>query len=107
VLEPEGTVTLAGTVAAEGVLLLRVTDLPPKGALAVSVTVPVTLVPPTVVVGESVTVEIDWALAMAGTNIARIAKQINLRVRSERNRRCVYMAIPAARHLGHSAVRAW
>ena len=93
VFDPEATVTLAGTVAAEVLLLLRVTDFPPKPALPVRVTVPVTLVPPTVEVGESVTVEIDCALAIAGTNIARVAKQINLRVRSERNRGCVNIAM--------------
>lgn len=58
-LEPEGTVTLAGTVAEEVLLLLNVTDFPPEGAVVVKVTVPVTLVPPTVLLGDSVTVEID------------------------------------------------
>jgi len=38
---PSGTVTLAGTVATEVLLLLRFTTVPPAGAGAPSVTVPV------------------------------------------------------------------
>jgi hypothetical protein len=45
------TVTLAGTVAAAGVLLLSVTTAPPVGAGAPSVTVPCELIPPTTLVG--------------------------------------------------------
>jgi hypothetical protein len=53
---PAATVTLAGTVAA---VLLRdnVTTVPPVGAAAVRVTVPVELAPPVTVLGLSVSAE--------------------------------------------------
>ena len=47
---PAATVTLAATVAA-ALLLDNVTTVPPVGAAAVSVTVPVELVPPVTVLG--------------------------------------------------------
>src|ERR1700732_2355880 len=53
---PAATVTLAGTVAA-ALLLVRVTTVPPLGAAAVRVTVPVELVPPVTVLGFSATEE--------------------------------------------------
>jgi hypothetical protein len=40
-VEPDGTVTVAGTCTAPGLLLVRLTAAPPAGADAVSVTVPV------------------------------------------------------------------
>ena len=39
-VDPEGTVTVAGTCTAPGLLLVRPTTAPPAGADAVSVTVP-------------------------------------------------------------------
>ena len=48
---PPGIVTLAGTWAAGGLLLTRVTTAPPKGAGPFNVTVPVEGVPPTTVSG--------------------------------------------------------
>ena len=53
---PAATVTLAGTVAA-ALLLDNVTTVPPLGAAAVRVTVPVELVPPVTVLGFSVSDE--------------------------------------------------
>src|SRR5579864_5437166 len=53
-VEPAATVALLGTVA-EGLLLLKLTTEPPEGAAEVSVTVPVELLPPTTLVGLSVT----------------------------------------------------
>ena len=51
------TVTLAGTVAAEVLLLERVTTAPPDGAGPFSVTVPVELLlPPVAGFGDKVTV---------------------------------------------------
>ena len=47
VILPPGTVTLAGTVATEGLLLDSVTTTPPLGAGPLSVTVPVEPLPPT------------------------------------------------------------
>ena len=54
---PDGTVTLGGTDATEGLALVRATVKPPVGALPVSVTVPVELDPPVTVVGLRVSVE--------------------------------------------------
>ena len=45
VVEPPGTVTLAGTVASDVILLLRLTTVPPVGAGFARVTVPVGLSP--------------------------------------------------------------
>ncbi len=45
------TVTLAGTVAAEVLLLVRVITAPPAGARPVNATVPVELLPPRTEVG--------------------------------------------------------
>src|SRR5258705_331277 len=53
---PATTVTFAGTVAA-ALLLDNVTTVPPLGAAAVRVTVPVELVPPITVLGFSATEE--------------------------------------------------
>jgi hypothetical protein len=54
VLALAATVTLAGTVAADVSLLLRVTSAPPTGAGPLSVTVPVEDTPPTTDVGVAV-----------------------------------------------------
>jgi len=52
---PAAIVTLAGTCAADVLLLLNVTAAPPVGAAPLSVTVPVELLPPTTEVGDRVT----------------------------------------------------
>jgi hypothetical protein len=51
---PAGTVTLDGTVATFGRLLPRLTRVPPAGAAADSLTVPVAEVPPVTLVGLTV-----------------------------------------------------
>jgi hypothetical protein len=51
---PAATVTLGATVAAEVLALDKVTTIPPEGALAVRVTVPVELLPPVKLAGFSV-----------------------------------------------------
>ena len=48
---PAGTVTLAGTAAADVLLLERVTATPPAGAAPLRVTVPVEGLPPVTLVG--------------------------------------------------------
>ena len=48
---PVGTVTLAGTAAADVLLLERVTATPPAGAAPLRVTVPVEGLPPVTLVG--------------------------------------------------------
>ena len=52
---PAATVTLAGTVAALGMLLDSVTTAPPGGAAASGSRFPVEALPPTTLVGFSVT----------------------------------------------------
>jgi len=54
---PAGTVTLAGTLAALGRLLVNDTTLPPAGAAAGSVTVPVDGLPPVTLLGLTVNEE--------------------------------------------------
>ena len=56
-LAPPGTVTVAGTAAFAGFLLLKVTTKPPMGAAKLSVTVPSKFEPPTTVDGFSATDE--------------------------------------------------
>jgi hypothetical protein len=56
-LDPAATVTLAGTVAADVLLLESVTAAPPEGAGPLRVTVPCEETPPTTVVGSSETAE--------------------------------------------------
>jgi hypothetical protein len=51
------TITLAGTVAALGLLLLTATSAPPAGAAALSATVPVEAVPAVTVLGFRLTLE--------------------------------------------------
>lgn len=50
-VEPAAIVTVAGTCAADALLLCRVTSAPPAGAAPFRVTVPVELFPPTIEVG--------------------------------------------------------
>lgn len=56
-VDPDGTVTLAGTVTTAVLPLDRVTTAPPDGAAAVSVAVPWTAVPPVTLVGFIVSAE--------------------------------------------------
>ena len=51
VLAPAGTVTLGGTFARAGLLLVSVTTNPPAGAALLNVMVPAEFEPPTTVVG--------------------------------------------------------
>ena len=64
---PAATVTDAGTVAAEGLLLISVTAIPPVGAGPFSVTVPIELSPPVTDVGFRLSEVTDRGL------IARVA----------------------------------
>jgi len=54
-VDPLGTVTLAGTIATDVLLLVSVTVDPPIGAAALKLTVPEVELPPTDVKGFSVT----------------------------------------------------
>ena len=65
VVAPAATVTLAGTVAADVLLLLKVTTVPPVGAAPLSVTVPVEDAPPYGLVGLSETVESATAFTVS------------------------------------------
>ena len=59
---PAETVTLAGTVATDGLLLDSDTTVSPEGAALVSVTVPCELLPPVTVAGLSAIAESVGAL---------------------------------------------
>jgi len=72
-VDPAGTVTLAGTVAATVLLLDNETVRPPEGAAEVRVTVPVAELPPTTAVGLRLSVESDaedGVLAVQPDNLA-------------------------------------
>src|SRR2546423_1811458 len=56
-VDPAGTVTLAGTLAAPGWLLDKLTTAPLDGAAFASVTVPVDGLPPVTLVGVTVNVD--------------------------------------------------
>jgi hypothetical protein len=64
---PAATVTLAGTVATDVLLLDSDTTVPPDGAAPVKVTVPCELLPPTTVVGLNETAESVGTLVPAVT----------------------------------------
>ncbi len=70
VVAPAGTVTLAGTVATEVLLLLSVTAVPPDGAGALSVTVPVEELPPFTLVGLRASEEIATPAAGVTVSVA-------------------------------------
>jgi hypothetical protein len=69
---PAGTVTLAGTAAAAGLLLARATTAPPAGAAAVRIAVPVEEARPTTLAGFTDTEE---RLGVAGAVAARGSKR--------------------------------
>src|SRR5207302_10157274 len=66
-LAPAGTVTLAGTVATDVLLLDSVTTAPPLGTAPLSVTRPVDGTPPLTLVGVSVSEEKVRAAGAGGT----------------------------------------
>ncbi len=75
-VDPAGTVTLAGTVAAAVLLLDNETSRPPEGAAELRVTVPVAGLPPTTVAGLRLSVESDAAegeLTVQPDNLAEAA----------------------------------
>jgi hypothetical protein len=63
-LAPASTVTVAGTVAEAGSLLLRETTIPPSGAGPLRVTVPVAVLPPVTEFGSSVKPVSDGGLTV-------------------------------------------
>lgn len=69
---PAGTVTLAGTPAATGLLLAKATTAPPVGAAAVRFAVPVEEAGPTTLAGFTV---MEDRLAAAGVVAARGSKR--------------------------------
>src|SRR5215216_2260582 len=75
-VDPAGTVTLAGTVAAAVLLLDNETVKPPDGAAEVRVMVPVAELPPTTAVGLRLSAESDaedGALTVQPDNLAEAA----------------------------------
>jgi len=68
VVAPAGTVTLAGTVAADVLLLLSVTVTPPVGAGPFSVTVPVDVPPGATDVGFKLN---ELGVGVLTVNVAR------------------------------------
>jgi hypothetical protein len=67
---PAATATLAGTVAAAGLLLDSDTTVPPDGAALVSVTVPCELLPPVTLAGLNDSAESVGALAVPGFTVS-------------------------------------
>jgi hypothetical protein len=74
---PPGTVTLDGTAATDVLLLTSLTTAPPEGALALSVTVPVELLPPIKLVGFRVSEE---RLTDAGVMVREAWAELDPRV---------------------------
>jgi hypothetical protein len=66
---PAPTVTLAGTVATDVLLLVKLTAAPPVGAALLSVTIPVDVPPPVTLVGLKLTDD----STTAGGLIVRVA----------------------------------
>jgi hypothetical protein len=69
---PAITLTLAGRVAEE-LLLFKATDIPPLGAGALKVTVPVDEVPPVTIVGFSDTADIAAMLDVMASGAVTLA----------------------------------
>ena len=66
---PDCTLTVRGTVATEGALLVSDTDAPPQGAVLLNATVPLELTPLTTLVGVRVNeAMVVAALAESGAN---------------------------------------
>ena len=90
---PAATVTLAGTLAAAGLLLESVTTAPPEGAAAVKVAVPVEEAGPTTLVGFTDT-EDKLAAAVAACGVKRRVEEnepntpAELRARTRHHKRC-------------------
>jgi len=70
---PAATVTLVGTVAADVLLLVRVTTAPPVGAAPLRVTVPVEGLPPVTLLGFS---ETDDAVTVTGAVTVSVALRV-------------------------------
>lgn len=73
-VDPEGTVTLLGTLAEE-LLLLKLTTVPPAGAAELRVTVPVELAPPVTLVGLRVSEE-SVTLPLAGLMVSEACREL-------------------------------
>ena len=90
---PAATVTLAGTLAAAGLLLESVTMAPPVGAAAVKVAVPVEEVGPTTLAGFTDT-EDKLAAAVAAWGVKRPVAEngpntpAEFRARTRHHKRC-------------------
>src|SRR5215831_10459783 len=89
---PAGTTTLAGTCATAVLLLLSVTVAPPVGAAPLNVTVPCELLPPTTLVGFSVTDTADnpFVPAAPTVSVGTVAAYWRLRT----NAKCATMFSP-------------
>jgi hypothetical protein len=70
VVAPAATVTLAGTCATVVLLLDSATTVPPVGAAAANVTVPLDEVPPTTEVGFTVTLLSDRVTVRVAVRVA-------------------------------------
>jgi hypothetical protein len=86
-VEPAATVTLAGTVATEVLLLARVTDVPPVGAGPPRVTVPVAVPLEAMEFGDTVS-----AVSAAGLTVRFVLTVVEPRVAEI----CAVVAVPTA-----------
>jgi hypothetical protein len=83
-VDPAGTVTLAGTVAAAVLSLVRSITKPPEGAAELSLTVPVAELPPITSIGVTLSEESDGAAARVGADVgvreaARVGADVGVR----------------------------
>jgi hypothetical protein len=78
---PARTVTLRGTLATDGPLLVRDTNIPDQGAAPLKTTVPLELAPPTTLVGVRVSeAMLVAALAEPGANTEMAIKVVNIAI---------------------------
>jgi hypothetical protein len=96
VVPPAATVIQAGTVAAEVLLLARVTTAPPLGAAPLSVTVPVEEVPPITEVGIREAEERLAVVLPQDANLSEAMRVFQLKLPPETRYSLVYQNVQSS-----------